>query len=343
MNAANLNAALAASGHDITIVGTHHVVAVLPNGHLILIASMDKNLTDLTGYPRTTTVRGDVLIDLDQNHAPVWVWSEFDHLDVNRHPMNFPDWTHTNAVLYSGSDGDLLISVRHQYWVIKIDYADGKGSGDIVWKLGWQGDFTLKGRTDPVDWFYAQHGPSFLSTNTSGVFQLVLFDNGDHRPKDGAPCGTGPTSPCYSRVPLFQVDETAKTATIIWQDTLPVFSFFGGNAEGLANGDVEFDEAASAGTTVAGAVYEVTMGPTAPQTVWQLQIAGQICIPRIWDSQLVSWRTVVMLPRSHTLALFSTTLRNFGQVCQRQPVPSCFVVPRGRASLFRLRSRTHQR
>jgi arylsulfate sulfotransferase len=275
MNAADLNAALAASGHDITIVGTHHDVAALPNGHLILIASMDKDFTDLSGYPGVTTVRGDVLIDLDQNHAPVWVWSEFDHLDVNRHPMNFPDWTHTNAVLYSASDGDLLISMRHQYWLIKIDYANGKGSGDIVWKLGWQGDFTLEGGTDPVDWFYAQHGPSFLSTNTSGVFQLVLFDNGDNRPKDGAPCGTTPTSPCYSRVPLFQIDETAKTATILWQDTLPIFSFFGGNAEHLANGDVEFDEAASAGTTVAGAVYEVTMDPTAPKTVWQLQIAGQ--------------------------------------------------------------------
>jgi hypothetical protein len=56
---------------------------------------------------------------------------------------------------------------------------------------------------------------------------------------------------------------------------LPVFSFFGGNAEPLANKNVEFDEAASAGTTVAGAVYEITTGPTAPQTVWQLQIAGQ--------------------------------------------------------------------
>ena len=275
MSAADLNAALAAAHYNITVVGTHHDVAALPNGHLILIASMDKDFTDLAGYPGTTTVTGDVLIDLDQNHTPVWVWSEFDHLDVNRHPMNFPDWTHTNAVLYSASDGDLIISVRHQHWLIKIDYADGQGSGDIVWKLGWQGDFTLQGGTDPVDWFYAQHGPSFLGTNTSGVFQLVLFDNGDNRPNNGVPCGSVPTSPCYSRVPLFQIDEAGKTATIIWQDTLPVFSFFGGNAQGLANGDVEFDEAASGGATVAGAVYEVTRNSGAPQTVWQLQIAGQ--------------------------------------------------------------------
>lgn len=51
---------------------------------------------------------GDVLIDLDQNFNPLWVWNAFDHLDVNRHPMNFPDWTHGNAILYSaeGMGGD---------------------------------------------------------------------------------------------------------------------------------------------------------------------------------------------------------------------------------------------
>ena len=276
MTADDLNAALAGAGYNITVVGTHHDVAALPNGHLILIASSNQDFTDLTGYTGTVTVWGDVLIDLDTNHKPVWVWSEFDHLDVNRHPMNFPsDWTHTNAVVYSPSDGDLIISIRHQYWVIKIDYDNGLGSGDIVWKLGWQGDFTLVGGTDPVDWFYAQHGPSFVTSNTSGTYQLTLFDNGDNRPINGSPCGEGPVSPCYSTVPLLEINESAMTATVQWQDTLSMFSFFGGNAEVLPNGNVEFNECASGGTSSGGSVYEVTRGPTSPQTVWQLQIAGQ--------------------------------------------------------------------
>ena len=110
-----------------------------------------------------TTVTGDVIIDLDQNHKPVWLWNEFDHLDVNRQPMGFPDWTHTNAVIYSADDGNLIISIRHQNWLVKIDYANGTGAGDILWKLGYQGDFTLVGGTDPTDWFYAQHGPSFAT------------------------------------------------------------------------------------------------------------------------------------------------------------------------------------
>ena len=93
LTAAQLNQALAAAtcaGCNITVVGTHHDFAVLPNGHLILIAAQQKVETGLTGFPDPVTVTGDVLIDLDQNHKPVWLWSEFDHLDVNRHPFIVP-------------------------------------------------------------------------------------------------------------------------------------------------------------------------------------------------------------------------------------------------------------
>ena len=52
---------------------------------------------------------------------------------------------------------------------------NGAGSGDSIWKLGYQGDFALlnsDGSTDtnPFDWFYAQHGPYFTTTNTAGQF-----------------------------------------------------------------------------------------------------------------------------------------------------------------------------
>ena len=72
------------------------------------------------------------------NHTPqpVWAWNEFNHLDINRRPYSYPDWTHTNAVLYSKDDGNLIISIRHQNWLVKIDYNNGAGAGDILWKLG---------------------------------------------------------------------------------------------------------------------------------------------------------------------------------------------------------------
>ena len=50
-----------------------------------------------------------------------------------------PDWTHTNAIIYSADDGNLIISIRHQNWLVKIDYNNGAGTGDILWHLGLSG------------------------------------------------------------------------------------------------------------------------------------------------------------------------------------------------------------
>lgn len=277
MTDTQLNQELAAAtcaGCNITIVNTHHDFAILPNGHLIVIAGEDKTISGLTGYSTPQEVSGDVLIDLDQNHNPVWLWSEFDHLDPNRHPEGLPDWTHTNSVVYSPDDGDLIVSSRHQSWVFKIDYQDGAGSGNILWKLGYQGDFALQGGTAPQDWQYGQHDANVISTNSSGVFQMTMFDNGFLRVMDpgGDLCGTTGQPACYSRVPVFQIDESAKTATLEWVDNLsPTYSLWGGSARLLTNGDMEFDECAAA----PGAnIYEVTR-TTPPQTVWQMQINGQ--------------------------------------------------------------------
>jgi arylsulfate sulfotransferase len=279
MTAAQLNQVLAAAsctGCNAAVVGTHHDFAVLPNGHLILIASTQKIVAGVT-------ITGDVLIDLDQNHNPVWLWNEFDHLDLTRHPYLYPDWTHTNAVIYSSDDRNLIISIRHQNWMVKIDYNNGAGTGEILWRLGYQGDFTLMtpnggADTDPADWFYAQHGPSFATTNTSGKFSLVLFDNGDDRGVSvlaGGTCGVAGQPSCYSKVPILQLDEAAKTATLAFDPTTPDYSFFGGNAEILKNSHVEYDECGITAVPSNNAVvYEVTQ-TTPPQTVWQMQITGQ--------------------------------------------------------------------
>ena len=271
MTAADLNTALAAAtctGCNITVTGTHHDFAMLSNGHLIVLAGTQQVVSG-------TTVTGDVIIDLDQNHKPVWLWNEFDHLDINRRPYLYPDWTHTNAILYSPDDGNLIISIRHQNWLVKIDYANGAGAGDILWHLGYQGDFALVGGTDPTDWFYAQHGPSFTTSNTTGKFGLALFDNGDDRVfPTGVTCGTSGEPPClYSTVQLFEIDETAKTATFTFHPTAPTYSFFGGNNAVLKNGNVEFCESAG-GPGTSGDIYEITQGSSS-QTVWQMLVNGQ--------------------------------------------------------------------
>ena len=272
-----LDSRLAAAGFNLSGAYINHDIAILPNGHLILLVKHSKDFTDLPGYPGTTSVTGDALVDLDKNWNPVWAWDTFDHLDVNRHPRGLPDWTHGNAVIYSADDGNLLFSSRHQSWVIKIDYEDGKGNGDILWKFGYQGDFTLDSGA-PAAWTYGQHDIHILSPNTTGIFTLGAFDNGYVRVLDntGALCGTTGEPACYSRVAFFQVDEATRTAHVLWQDFPLPYSFALGSIELLANSDVEFDEGIpDFPTQVHARVMEVTK-EASPQTVWELDVTGQV-------------------------------------------------------------------
>jgi hypothetical protein len=277
MTNVDLNNALAAAtctGCNISILITHHDFALLPNGHLIVLAQELKFFPSLNGYPNGTDVVGDVIIDLDQNRKPVWIWSTFDHLDPNRALMGLPDWTHSNTIVYSPTDGNLILSMRNQSWVIKIDYSNGQGTGDILWTLGYQGDLTLVEGTSPIDWQYAQHDFNVVSPSSAGAFDAVVFDDGDLRVLDssGDVCGT--TTPCYSRAAKFHIDEVAKTAALTWADTPNEYSFFGGSTRVLPNGNVEFDECAGPAAGPNAAIFEVTQ-TTPPQTVWQLQVLNQ--------------------------------------------------------------------
>ena len=291
-----LNAASCAGcqGHNIT--GMHHDFALLPNGHTIVIVSEGVSETGLTGEPSPITVTGDLIVDLDQNHNPVWLWSTFDHLDLNRHPFAFPDWTHTNAVVYTPDDHNLMISMRSQDWVLKIDYNDGTGTGNILWHLGYQGDFTLMQNgaptTDPSLWFYGQHDINVVSQKSAGVFSVTLFDDGNNRVLNNnndntSICGEGPVAPqCSSAAPILELDETAKTATLLFRSvppnytqppTVTEFAAFGGSSRLLANNDLEYDLCglAAPGTQNLNNMSDI-LEVTQPsgQIAWRMQLSG---------------------------------------------------------------------
>ena len=286
---AQVNESLQAQGYDFTIPPTlglvgggspfHHDILVLPNGHWIGLCQIAKTFTDLTGYAEPTLVAGDALVDIDLNGNVVWAWSSFDHMDVNRHPyFALPDWTHSNAIVYT-PDGNLLLSMRAQSWILKLDYANGTGAGDILWKLGpaLPGDtgnfFTLSGG-DPTQWFYSQHYPNLASTNGPQM-ALAVMDNGDYRTDSGGvQCGTDSTAPaCYSRATMFQLDESSNVASVLWQDLPGFYSPWGGSIGVLSNGNVEFDMT-TPNSALSSQIMEVTQTGT-PQTVWQLTITGE--------------------------------------------------------------------
>jgi arylsulfate sulfotransferase len=266
-----LSQSLQNAGYNIQLVSIDHDVLLLPNGHLLILTTDSRVFTDLPGYPGQTTVLGNAIIDVDQNNHPIWVWDAFDHLDVNRHPINFPDWTHANSLFYVPDDRSFLLSLRHQHWVLKIDYRNGTGPGDILWRLGYQGDFTLQSDS-PADWFYAQHDANIVSANLTGDFQMAVFDNGDYRVLDdgGDVCSPSGQPACYSTAAIFDVNENDRTASRTWSDQTP-YSNWGGSTQELQNSNVFFNETAPADLDGdSSRIMEVTQQSN-PVTLWELE------------------------------------------------------------------------
>jgi hypothetical protein len=230
-----VNAQLVARGQEI-IYGFHHEFLRLANGNTVTLGWTQRTIS-VGGTP--TRYAGDMLMVLDEDLQVAWTWDAFDHLDVNRGPIlgepctgpcpipGAVDWLHENAVSWSPADGNLLISLRHQDWVIKIDYARGSGDGHVIWRLGQGGDFSVSS-SDPNPWFSHQHYPHYLDHST-----LLLFDNGNTR-RAGDPSA-------HSRGQVWRLDEDALTATLVFNVDVGNYSDSLGTAERMPNGNFVFD------------------------------------------------------------------------------------------------------
>ncbi len=165
---------------DRPIENLNHDIQLLPNGDTAVIAT-DSEVIPLNGTP--TTYLGNQVIVLNQNWQVVWDWDAFNYLSTSRLPTNpaditgnVVDWLHANSVAWSPADGNLIVSLRSQDWVIKIDYANGTGNGHIIWTLGADGSFTLPPGTAPSDWFSHQHDVTYINNTT-----ILVFDDGNTR------------------------------------------------------------------------------------------------------------------------------------------------------------------
>ena len=61
-------------------------------------------------------------------------------------------------------------------------------------------------------------------------------------------------------------------STLVFNPTTPTYSFFGGDAGILQNGNVEYC-ASAGGPGTTGVIYEVT--PDSAHVVWKMEVAGQ--------------------------------------------------------------------
>lgn len=122
---------------------------------------------------------------------------------------------------------------------MNVTYDNGKGSGNILWRMGNGGDFDFNNIAfDPWPWFSHQHDVSLISDGGT----VLLFDNGDTRiapPPLGLGSNCGP-SDCDSRGMALEINETTMTVTPLLSTSLGVYSPADGSAELLSNGNYFF-------------------------------------------------------------------------------------------------------
>ena len=211
-----------------------------------MLAATERILNGVQGAG-DVDVLGDMILVLNRNLEVVWTWNSFDFLDVSRQAVlgetctpvgagcapfylapTATDWLHGNALQLT-ADGNFLYSARHQDWVMKIDYQNGAGSGQVLWRLGKDGDFQFKS-DDPYPWFSHQHDPNF---DLSDPTMFYVFDNGNTR------AANDPNA--HSRGQAWRIDENARTASPVLNADLGDYSMAVGSAAKLPNGNFHFD------------------------------------------------------------------------------------------------------
>jgi len=243
-----VNTQLAAAGYQ-PIIDVNHEIIRLPDGSTAFLGHTERLFTGVQSPAGVTVdVLGDSIIVVDPSWTRVtWYWNSFDWLPVNRPailgetcgptavdrcPIKLAaqanDWLHSNALFYDPADGNLGMSIRHQDWVVKIAYQNGAGDGHLLWKLGYQGDFSnpnVHGVANP--WFSHQH-----DTELDAQGNIVLFDNGNTRRS------TDPTA--LSRGQVWILDTQAMTADLALNYSMNVYSDAYGTAQQLPNGNYWF-------------------------------------------------------------------------------------------------------
>ena len=214
----------------------HHESFAMNNGHLLVLGvevrSFENYFTsesDVDAPRATVNVAGDIVIELDASGAIVKQWSMLDTLDPYRIgygslkpywdktlKMKTADWAHANAVIHDVRDDSLIISLRYQDAVIKID----RKSGDLKWILGvhdmWDkerfGKYLLMPLNDETFFYpFHQHSPEVTPEGN-----IMIYDNGSYR---AMPFSDNKRVPhqAFSRAVEYKINETEMTVELVWQ------------------------------------------------------------------------------------------------------------------------------
>jgi arylsulfate sulfotransferase len=233
----------------------HHEILPLEDGSFLALSTRLRELPDFRrdfddpSDRGPMSVVGDEIVKFRQDGEVIRRLNLFDLLDVDRIGYgafgNFwnnkytetgvestDDWTHANAIMLTDEKDWIIVSLRHQDCLIKLNFM----TGEIRWILGdpagWKEPWKSKLLAKQGDWIwpYHQHGPQLTSRGT-----ILMFDNGNYRAIPPAPATEADQN--FSRVLELRVDENNMTVSQVWEyrgpDREPFYSPFYGEADEL--------------------------------------------------------------------------------------------------------------
>ena len=203
----------------------YHDIQILTNGNYILQAYdsrfIDMSLIVSGGQPVAWITGILILQEFNSDNELIFEWDAWEHLNITDYnnldlTMSTIDWMHVNSIEID-NDQNILISNRVSSEVIKIS----RVSGEVIWHLGGPlNEFSIL--NDPKNGFNMQHDVRILENGN-----ITLFDNGVNH------------NPPISRALEFELDESIKTANLIWEYIHPdsILGLAMGSVQRLSNGN----------------------------------------------------------------------------------------------------------
>jgi hypothetical protein len=218
---------------DVPMPGFDHDLVELPDGTLTVVIVERRQRDD--GSPW----EADTLVELHRDGTQEEVWNAWDAFDPETLPSrDRPNWTHGNGLDYWPAADAYLFSLKELGTLVNIPRA----TGEIEWMINGSLNQFDYGDDEVVQ---LQHQFEMLDNGN-----LLLFDNGTQERG-------------YSRAVELDIDETALTATQVWDyiRVPPVFVVAKGDVHRFDNGNTEI---------VWSAVGEIQMVSPAGLPTWTL-------------------------------------------------------------------------
>ena len=216
---------------------------------------------------------GDGIAEIDEFGNEVWRFDVFDHQaevppeDVDPDMCLYEFWgpgtidfTHGNSVIPVPGENAYLLSYRNVSRVLKID----RGSGNIVWQMGQNLDFTWIG-SEPAEeqFFLLQHDPHILANGN-----YMIYDNNKGQ--------------SWSRAIELAVDENAMTVQKVWEYRTPHHTCEG-NVQQHENGHILLSTGSSNDPMVIEMPYQGVTGEEYFEMRFENGIVRTEYYPALWE------------------------------------------------------------